>query len=48
MERFMQDNTQHRFNSAIYGKKIAIVGGGPGGLTLARLLQQGAAQGCGV
>lgn len=40
----MQDNTQRRFNSAIYGKKIAIVGGGPGGLTLARLLQQGAAQ----
>jgi 2-polyprenyl-6-methoxyphenol hydroxylase-like FAD-dependent oxidoreductase len=26
--------------SAIVGKKIAIVGGGPGGLTLARLLQQ--------
>ena len=26
--------------SAIAGKKIAIVGGGPGGLTLARLLQQ--------
>ena len=40
----MQDNTQRRFDGAIYGKKIAIVGGGPGGLTLARLLQQGAAQ----
>ena len=30
--------------SAIAGKKIAIVGGGPGGLTLARLLQQSGAQ----
>jgi 2-polyprenyl-6-methoxyphenol hydroxylase-like FAD-dependent oxidoreductase len=30
--------------SAIEGKKIAIVGGGPGGLTIARLLQQGGAQ----
>ena len=30
--------------SAIYGKKIAVVGGGPGGLTLARLLQQRGAQ----
>jgi 2-polyprenyl-6-methoxyphenol hydroxylase-like FAD-dependent oxidoreductase len=30
--------------SAIEGKKIAIVGGGPGGLTLARLLQQNGAQ----
>src|SRR6202142_1359412 len=30
--------------SAINGKKIAIVGGGPGGLTLARLLQQSDAQ----
>ena len=30
--------------SAVEGKKIAIVGGGPGGLTLARLLQQGGAQ----
>jgi 2-polyprenyl-6-methoxyphenol hydroxylase-like FAD-dependent oxidoreductase len=29
---------------AIDGKKIAIVGGGPGGLTLARLLQQGGAR----
>ena len=28
---------------AIAGKKIAVVGGGPGGLTLARLLQQGGA-----
>ncbi|MGI4758413.1 MAG: FAD-dependent oxidoreductase [Janthinobacterium lividum] len=30
--------------SALDGKRIAIVGGGPGGLTLARLLQQGGAQ----
>ena len=30
--------------SALEGKKIAIVGGGPGGLTLARLLQQSNAQ----
>jgi len=30
--------------SAIDGKEIAIVGGGPGGLTLARLLQQSGAQ----
>src|SRR6202012_5899213 len=29
---------------AIDGKKIAIVGGGPGGLTLARLLEQSGAQ----
>jgi 2-polyprenyl-6-methoxyphenol hydroxylase-like FAD-dependent oxidoreductase len=29
---------------AIHGKKIAIIGGGPGGLTLARLLQQSGAQ----
>jgi 2-polyprenyl-6-methoxyphenol hydroxylase-like FAD-dependent oxidoreductase len=29
--------------TAIHGKQIAIVGGGPGGLTLARLLQQGGA-----
>src|ERR1700710_277022 len=29
---------------AIDGKKIAIVGGGPGGLTLARLLQQRGAE----
>jgi 2-polyprenyl-6-methoxyphenol hydroxylase-like FAD-dependent oxidoreductase len=40
----MQDNTQHRSKTAVDGKKIAIVGGGPGGLTLARLLQQGGAQ----
>ena len=32
--------------SALGGKKIVIVGGGPGGLTLARLLQQGGAQVC--
>ena len=30
--------------SAIHGKEIAIVGGGPGGLTLARLLQQSGVQ----
>jgi 2-polyprenyl-6-methoxyphenol hydroxylase-like FAD-dependent oxidoreductase len=30
--------------SSVEGKKIAVVGGGPGGLTLARLLQQGGAQ----
>ena len=30
--------------SAVEGKKIAVVGGGPGGLTLARLLQQSGAQ----
>ena len=30
--------------SAISQKKIAIIGGGPGGLTLARLLQQSSAQ----
>src|SRR5580658_2259548 len=34
-----------KFNmKAIDGKEIAIVGGGPGGLTLARLLQQSGAQ----
>ena len=32
--------------SGVDGKKIAIVGGGPGGLTLARLLQQGGANVC--
>src|ERR1700723_3881280 len=31
--------------SAIVGKRIAVVGGGPGGLTLARLLQQSGAPG---
>jgi 2-polyprenyl-6-methoxyphenol hydroxylase-like FAD-dependent oxidoreductase len=30
--------------SAVEGKKIAIIGGGPGGLTLARLLQQSGTQ----
>jgi 2-polyprenyl-6-methoxyphenol hydroxylase-like FAD-dependent oxidoreductase len=30
--------------SAVEGKKIAVIGGGPGGLTLARLLQQSGAQ----
>jgi 2-polyprenyl-6-methoxyphenol hydroxylase-like FAD-dependent oxidoreductase len=30
--------------SAIEGKKIAIIGGGPGGLTLARLLQMRGAE----
>lgn len=40
----MQGNLQDISPSALGGKKIAIVGGGPGGLTLARLLQQGGAQ----
>jgi len=40
----MQDNTQHISMSAVDGKNIAIVGGGPGGLTLARLLQQSGAK----
>jgi len=40
----MQDNTQHLSMSAVDGKKIAIIGAGPGGLTVARLLQQGGAQ----
>jgi 2-polyprenyl-6-methoxyphenol hydroxylase-like FAD-dependent oxidoreductase len=40
----MHDNTQHKFTSAVAGKNIAIVGGGPGGLTLARLLQQSGAK----
>jgi 2-polyprenyl-6-methoxyphenol hydroxylase-like FAD-dependent oxidoreductase len=40
----MQNITQHLSMSSVDGKKIAIVGGGPGGLTLARLLQQGGAQ----
>jgi 2-polyprenyl-6-methoxyphenol hydroxylase-like FAD-dependent oxidoreductase len=40
----MHDNTQHKSTSAVAGKNIAIVGGGPGGLTLARLLQQSGAK----
>jgi 2-polyprenyl-6-methoxyphenol hydroxylase-like FAD-dependent oxidoreductase len=36
-------STGRRAASAVDGKKIAIVGGGPGGLTLALLLQQGGA-----
>ena len=40
----MQDSTQHISTSAVDGKNIAIVGGGPGGLTLARLLQQSGAK----
>ena len=40
----MHDNTQHISTSAVGRKNIAIVGGGPGGLTLARLLQQGGAK----
>ncbi len=40
----MQDNTQYISTSAVGGKNIAIVGGGPGGLTLARLLQQSGAK----
>ena len=45
----MQDNNRLTFSAshpvhAVDGKKIAIVGGGPGGLTLARLLQQGGAE----
>jgi 2-polyprenyl-6-methoxyphenol hydroxylase-like FAD-dependent oxidoreductase len=39
----MKDNTQHISMNSVDGKKIAIVGGGPGGLTLARLLQRGGA-----
>jgi 2-polyprenyl-6-methoxyphenol hydroxylase-like FAD-dependent oxidoreductase len=44
----MQESNQFTFSaryplSAVDGKKIAIIGGGPGGLTLARLLQQGGA-----
>lgn len=39
----MQDDTQNLSPSAAGGKTIAIVGGGPGGLTLARLLQQAGA-----
>jgi ribulose 1,5-bisphosphate synthetase/thiazole synthase len=33
----MYENTQNESMSAVAGKNIAIVGGGPGGLTLARL-----------
>ncbi|AFL86838.1 2-polyprenyl-6-methoxyphenol hydroxylase-like oxidoreductase [Terriglobus roseus DSM 18391] len=40
----MQDDTQHISTSAVGGKSIAIIGGGPGGLTLARLLQQQGAE----
>jgi 2-polyprenyl-6-methoxyphenol hydroxylase-like FAD-dependent oxidoreductase len=40
----MQDNTQHRSMSSVDEKKIAIIGAGPGGLTLGRLLQQSGAQ----
>jgi 2-polyprenyl-6-methoxyphenol hydroxylase-like FAD-dependent oxidoreductase len=40
----MHDNTQHKSTSAVAGKNIAIVGAGPGGLTLARLLQQSGAK----
>jgi cation diffusion facilitator CzcD-associated flavoprotein CzcO len=36
----MHDKTQHKSTTAVAGKNIAILGGGPGGLTLARLLQQ--------
>jgi 2-polyprenyl-6-methoxyphenol hydroxylase-like FAD-dependent oxidoreductase len=40
----MHDTIQDRSTSAVAGKNIAIVGGGPGGLTLARLLQQSGAK----
>jgi 2-polyprenyl-6-methoxyphenol hydroxylase-like FAD-dependent oxidoreductase len=40
----MHDKTQHISTSAVAGKNIAIIGGGPGGLTLARLLQQSGAK----
>jgi 2-polyprenyl-6-methoxyphenol hydroxylase-like FAD-dependent oxidoreductase len=40
----MQDNKQHLPMSPVDGKKIAIIGAGPGGLTVARLLQQSGAQ----
>ncbi len=39
----MQEGTR-QLSSAVNGKTISIVGGGPGGLTLARLLQLGGAQ----
>ena len=37
-------NAQDQSTSAVAGKNIAIVGGGPGGLTLARLLQKSGAK----
>lgn len=40
----MQNSIKQPHTSAVDGKKIAIVGGGPGGLTLARLLQVNGAQ----
>ena len=40
----MQDDSQHLSMSSVDGKRIAIVGAGPGGLTVARLLQQSGAQ----
>ena len=40
----MHENTKHISTSAIAGKNIAIAGGGPGGLTLARLLQKSGAK----
>ena len=40
----MHYNNHHVPTCGVGGKKIAIVGGGPGGLTLARLLQQSGAQ----
>jgi 2-polyprenyl-6-methoxyphenol hydroxylase-like FAD-dependent oxidoreductase len=43
-EWFVENSTQQLSMSSAGEKKIAIIGGGPGGLTLARLLQQGGAQ----
>jgi 2-polyprenyl-6-methoxyphenol hydroxylase-like FAD-dependent oxidoreductase len=40
----MHDKTQQKSTSAVAGNNIAIIGGGPGGLTLARLLQQSGAK----
>ncbi len=40
----MQDDSQQLSMSSVDGKRIAIVGAGPGGLTVARLLQQSGAQ----